>query len=81
MVASTFSDMLVVIQSLLYFCTSTLRQSPTQGAGRSSEVERSLMVRWVVGSILHGVDPLSQCPTTGASKAVICIILSVGWCI
>ena len=29
------------------------------GAGRSSEVERSLMVRWVVGSILHGVDPLS----------------------
>ena len=28
------------------------------GAGRSSEVERSLMVRWVVGSILHGVDPL-----------------------
>ena len=29
------------------------------GAGRSSEVERSLMVRWVVGSIIHGVDPLS----------------------
>ena len=24
-----------------------------------SQVERSLMVRWVVGSILHGVDPLS----------------------
>ena len=32
---------------------------PHYGAGRSSEVERSLMVRWVVGSILHGVDPLS----------------------
>ena len=29
------------------------------GAGYSSEVKRSLMVRWVVGSILHGVDPLS----------------------
>ena len=29
------------------------------GVGRSSEVEHSLMVRWVVGSILHGVDPLS----------------------
>ena len=28
-------------------------------AGRSSEVERSLMVRWVVRSILNGVDPLS----------------------
>ena len=27
--------------------------------GRSSEVERSLIVRWVVGSVLHGVDPLS----------------------
>ena len=31
----------------------------SEGAGRSSEVERSLMVRWVVGSILHGVDSLS----------------------
>ena len=31
----------------------------SEGAERSSEVERSLMVRWVVGSILHGVDPLS----------------------
>ena len=30
-----------------------------KGAGGSSEVERSLMVRSVVGSILHGVDPLS----------------------
>ena len=29
------------------------------GAGRISEVERSLMMRWVVGSIRHGVDPLS----------------------
>ena len=29
------------------------------GSGRSSEVERSLMVRWVVGSILYGVDQLS----------------------
>ena len=33
--------------------------SKVVGAGRSSEVERSLMVRWVIGSILHGVDPLS----------------------
>ena len=29
------------------------------GAGHSSEVEHSLMVQWVVRSILHGVDPLS----------------------
>ena len=34
-------------------------ESVMVGAGSSSEVERSLMVRWVVGSILHGVDPLS----------------------
>ena len=39
---------------------STLNVHPyILGAGRSSEVERSLMVRWVVRSILHGVDPLS----------------------
>ena len=30
-----------------------------RGAGHSSDVEHSLMVRWVVGSILNGVDPLS----------------------
>ena len=36
-----------------------LKALNTEGAGCSSEVERSLMVRWVVGSILHGVDPLS----------------------
>ena len=36
-----------------------LRLVYTRGAGHSSEVERSLMVQWVVGSILYGVDPLS----------------------
>ena len=36
-----------------------LRSIILPGGGRSSEVERSLMMRWVVGSILHGVDPLS----------------------
>ena len=36
------------------------RDSSCIRAGRSSEVERSLMVRWVIGSILHGVDPLSH---------------------
>ena len=29
------------------------------GVGRSSEGERSLMVRWIVGSVVHRVDPLS----------------------
>ena len=40
-------------------CLCIRHQCLCRGAGRSSEVERSLMVRWVVGSILHGVDPLS----------------------
>ena len=35
------------------------KSDPSGGEVRSSDVERSLMVRWVVGSILHGVDPLS----------------------
>ena len=50
-------------------------------AGRSSEVECSLMVRWVVGSILHGraISRSSQCSTTGVTKAMVCAILSVGW--
>ena len=36
-----------------------LRSHVISRAGRSSEVERSFMERWVVGSILHGVDQLS----------------------
>ena len=40
-------------------CVKEVFDCHSQGAGRSSEVERSLMVRLVVGSILHGVDPLS----------------------
>ena len=37
------------------------------------------MVRWVVGSILHGaIYRSSQCSTTGIRKAVVCAILSVG---
>ena len=35
-------------------------QSPFSGERDVAPfIERSLMVRWVVGSILHGVDPLS----------------------
>ena len=42
-----------------YLVTTITLLSSSLGAGRSSDVERSLMVRWVVGSNLHGVDPLS----------------------
>ena len=45
--------------SLMLNCFVLSFVSPNVGARRSSEVERSLMVRWVVGSILHGVKPLS----------------------
>ena len=37
-------------------CVSIKYAKSSKGAGRSSEVERSLMVRWIFGSILHGVD-------------------------
>ena len=45
--------------------------------------DRSLMVRWVVASIIHGVDPLncfSFQPVfhDWCNKAVVCAILSVG---
>ena len=30
---------------------------------------------------LHQSSRSSQCSTTGVTKAVVCVILSVGWCI
>ena len=42
-----------------HFVSSSRTGTGNRGAGRSSEVERLLMVRWVIGSILHVVDPLS----------------------
>ena len=47
--------LMCVCMCCIYVCISL----SLSVAGRSSEVERSCMVRWVVGSILHGVDPLS----------------------
>ena len=49
----------VLNQNSIYLFTCSLHSLSILGAGHSSEVERSLMVRWVVRSILHGVDPLS----------------------
>ena len=54
------------------------------GAGRSSEVrswcggssDRSFM-----GWTHIAISRSSQCFTTGVTKAVVCVILSVGWCI
>ena len=41
------------------------------------------MVRWVVGSFLHGgpIELFLIPASTGVIKAMICVILSVGWCI
>ena len=47
------------VQYACCYVVIALQVRTMDGAGRSSEVERSLMVRWVIGSILHGVDPLS----------------------
>ena len=38
------------------------------------------MVQWVVGSILHG-GPIELFFTTSVTKAVVCSIQCVGWCI
>ena len=49
----------------------------------SSMVECPLMMRWVDESIPHG-EPIShscQCSTNGVTKAVVCTVLFVGWCI
>ena len=45
------------------------------GAGRSSEVERSVMGRRIEPS--WAISRSSQCSTTGVTKAVVCVILSV----
>ena len=54
-----FPNFTSTLHFFFFLSISFLSFIPVPGAGRSSEVERSLMVRWVVGSILHGVDPLS----------------------
>ena len=57
---SSLTDIYIYFCCLLHVYILILQSiEMTRGAGRSSEVERSLMVRWVLGSILHGVDPLN----------------------
>ena len=51
------ADVLLLFTVDNYWSTTHIQ---IRGEGRSSEVEHSLMVRWVVGSILLGVDPLSN---------------------
>ena len=57
---------------VLHFCTSVMK-----GVGRSSEVERSLMVWWVVGSILHGVSCIIvRFPTYVITKSYILLAIT-----
>ena len=51
-------------------------------------VKHLLMVQWVLGSIPHGgpialflIPDSSQCSITGITKAVVCAIVSLEWCI
>ena len=37
--------------------------------------------RLAARDLLYAISRSSQCSTTGVSKAVVCIILSIGWCI
>ena len=71
---------LLSVRDLLY------ASSPKQGA-RCSSVVRAFDHGAMGGRIdPHGVDPLSYflfqpISTTGVTKAMVCAILSVGWCI
>ena len=60
-VGSILHGVRIVLCCVCFYTQSTNGNSPAGGAGRSSEVERSLVVRWVVGSILHGVRIVLCC--------------------
>ena len=57
------------------------------GRGSGGRMKSSCVVpAWVIFIvILHliviTISRSSQCSTTGVTKAVVCVILSVGWCI
>ena len=51
----------------------------SEGAGCSLMVGRRIDPSW--GGPIEQISCSSQCSTTGVTKAVVCAILSVGWCI
>ena len=67
-----------ICESQFYY----IHLAPVFGA-RYSWQERSFMVRSVVGSILQGgrIELCLVPATTGVTKAVVCVILSMGLCI
>ena len=42
---------------------------------------RAFNVKSLAQSSKKNISRSSQCSTTGVTKAVVCVILSVGWCI
>ena len=78
-----------------YVCMNVNASSSSQSSPSSSSSSVLYVYQWLLvygKSVcswcgrLHGVDPWaisrsSQCTTTGVTKAVVCAILSVGWCI
>ena len=53
-------------------CSSVVRAFAHGAMGR--RIDSSWWTHWAISRS-------SQCPTTGVTKAVVCVILSVGWCI
>ena len=54
------------------------------GGGERDVAQRQSVRSWCGGSSdrsFMGWTHSSQCSTTGVTKAVVCVILSVGWCI
>ena len=56
----------------LWYCSSVVRAFAHGAMGR--RIDHSWLTRWAIS---HS----SQCSTTGVTKVVVCVILSVGWCI
>ena len=68
---STTTHMLKLLRGTGARCSSVVRTFTHDAMGH--RIDPSWWTHWVISS--------SQCPTTGVTKAVVCVILSVGWCI
>ena len=75
----TFEEDLLQLMSNHEMCTGYIYFLETEARYRSV-VERSVMVRWVIGSILHSgpIELFLVSATSGVTKAVVCSNLSVG---
>ena len=69
---------MIVVLKLLSQTVNGARCSSVVRAFAHGEMSRRIDPSWWT----HGaISRSSQCSTTGVTKAVVCAILSVGWCI